>query len=78
MEATSGVKVSDFLFIIPNGVHKGYKASSRIIGTWLVKTIAMAYKDKGFAPPERITSHFTRRVSMSCKVATWSSMHTFV
>lgn len=90
LEATSSVRISDFLFVIPNGIRKGYKAPSRIIATWLVKTIAMAYKNEGLAHPERITAHSTRSVLTSwaassgispeviCKAATWSSMHTFV
>lgn len=51
LEATSSIRILDSLFVIPNGIRKGYKASSRIITAWLVKKIAMAYKDTGLAPP---------------------------
>lgn len=90
VDATAEFRKSAKLFIISNGAWKGLRASSRVIASWLVKIISLAYKTKGLSLPEGVTAHSTRGVSTSwaaaglvsletiCKAATWSSIHTFM
>lgn len=88
LAATSDCRRSDPLFVIPAGVRKGLPASRRLLASWLVKTISLAYSSKHLPVTEGISAHSTRSVSTSwaavrnvsletiCKAATWSSEHT--
>lgn len=47
----SAIRKSEHLFVIPGGTHNDFMASGKIIDSWLVKLISLAYKLKGLAVP---------------------------
>lgn len=90
LEVTAPFRQSKFFFILLHGKNKGMRASVRTISVWILQTIQRAYRAKGLAPPKAVTAHSTCSISTSwaasqhvapdiiCRVASWSSINTFV
>lgn len=87
--ATTQIRKTDVLFVLPEGPNRGQAASKATISKWIRQLIIQAYGLKQKIPPFQIRAHSTRdigaswavhhRASMAqiCKAATWSSVHTF-
>ena len=85
LSATSLLRKTDSLLIIPHRSRRGQAATSRTIAA-----IKEAYSIQKLTAPEGIRAHSTRAVDTSwaaycrispktiCRAATWSSRHTFV
>src|SRR4029434_10148428 len=90
VEHTGAFRQSDQLFVCFGARAKGRPLSKPSLSRWIVEAIVLSYKSLSLEPPERQRAHSTRGVSSSwallkgvsveevCKVASWSSRHTFI
>lgn len=86
IKASSLICLLDHFFIVPMGSRKGNKESARLISSW----ISLAYGALELPLPDGVKTHSTRGMAASwavvrqislmtiCKVASWSSSHSFI
>lgn len=71
--ATSNLRKTEDLLVIPHGFRRGQAATSRTIAAWLVKTIKRAYSSNQAQIPEGLRAHSTRAMATSwaayCRVS---------
>jgi len=89
VEATTGIRQSEQLFICYGRPRRGFALSKQRLSHWIVEAIACAYRAKGCALPSGTKGHSTRSVSTSwatlrgvpveyiCAAASWASPSTF-